>query len=441
VIKHEGNKWVLYAKDGEKVLGSFDTEDEAKERERQIIAAKAAKGELQTEDIEGVSILAPGTWIASDGKPTKITLQDMEQAVENWHALQDRVRPVFKMQHLDPETHKKVTSLFAFGWLQNPRIEREQVKVDIKKVPAKVAQLIRAGSLRDISAEIYTKAKPWYDAVSKKFVPNVITAAGALGSDAPAVKTLDDMVALFKDGAECPLDSLPEYDADVVGVPTTLVEREAVREDVVELTQADIDLAVKKAKEETEKAERTKFAEALGADGDPLAAAKDLVKDRDDSQAKLAEADQKAFDAETDAILHQAKVDKKILPAHEDKYRKVCSAFAASDRATAHEQLKEMLSELPALDIPGSGGEKGTEVNDDRVRVGGDIDPTPGDVAHFSEANGVEINAESYEIAQKIAECQRREHTDYDTAFCEVTGATPMEYLQPLDPRRIRGDR
>lgn len=36
VIKHEGEKWVLYSHDGKKKLGSFDSEEHAKKRERQI---------------------------------------------------------------------------------------------------------------------------------------------------------------------------------------------------------------------------------------------------------------------------------------------------------------------------------------------------------------------------------------------------------------------
>lgn len=35
-IRHEGSKWVLYTKDGAKVLGSFGTKAEAEKRERQI---------------------------------------------------------------------------------------------------------------------------------------------------------------------------------------------------------------------------------------------------------------------------------------------------------------------------------------------------------------------------------------------------------------------
>lgn len=36
IIRQEGDKWVLYSSDGSKVLGTFDSEEEARDRERQI---------------------------------------------------------------------------------------------------------------------------------------------------------------------------------------------------------------------------------------------------------------------------------------------------------------------------------------------------------------------------------------------------------------------
>jgi len=36
VIKKEGYKWVLYTKDGKKILGTFKTKKEALRREKQI---------------------------------------------------------------------------------------------------------------------------------------------------------------------------------------------------------------------------------------------------------------------------------------------------------------------------------------------------------------------------------------------------------------------
>lgn len=44
MIIKRGSKYVLMSKDGRKVLGSFDTREAAERRERQIIAAKAARG-------------------------------------------------------------------------------------------------------------------------------------------------------------------------------------------------------------------------------------------------------------------------------------------------------------------------------------------------------------------------------------------------------------
>jgi predicted ABC-type ATPase len=50
VIHHEGSKWILYSHNGSKKLGEFDTEEAAKERERQINYFKhVAKSDLEME--------------------------------------------------------------------------------------------------------------------------------------------------------------------------------------------------------------------------------------------------------------------------------------------------------------------------------------------------------------------------------------------------------
>lgn len=53
VIKHEGEKWVLYSHDGKKQLGSFDSEDEAKKREQQINFFKHKKGAMRIDKTFG----------------------------------------------------------------------------------------------------------------------------------------------------------------------------------------------------------------------------------------------------------------------------------------------------------------------------------------------------------------------------------------------------
>lgn len=47
MIKKEGDKYVLYSKDGTKVLGIYDTKKQALERERQIQYFKHIKGVLK----------------------------------------------------------------------------------------------------------------------------------------------------------------------------------------------------------------------------------------------------------------------------------------------------------------------------------------------------------------------------------------------------------
>lgn len=64
MIKHEGEKFVLYTKDGSKVLGKFDTKDEALKREKEIMAAMAAKSKMG----EGFALdVATGRLILAEG--------------------------------------------------------------------------------------------------------------------------------------------------------------------------------------------------------------------------------------------------------------------------------------------------------------------------------------------------------------------------------------
>lgn len=51
VIRHEGSKWVLYTKNGKKVLGKHDTEGEAKAQERAVQVSKHAQAPYTVDDL------------------------------------------------------------------------------------------------------------------------------------------------------------------------------------------------------------------------------------------------------------------------------------------------------------------------------------------------------------------------------------------------------
>lgn len=50
MIRHEGDKWVLYSHDGDKVLGRFDSEGQAGERERQVQYFKSRHAAMMDDD-------------------------------------------------------------------------------------------------------------------------------------------------------------------------------------------------------------------------------------------------------------------------------------------------------------------------------------------------------------------------------------------------------
>ena len=43
MIRHEGDKWVLYTRDGKKKLGEHDTKEQAIRQEQAILAAQARR--------------------------------------------------------------------------------------------------------------------------------------------------------------------------------------------------------------------------------------------------------------------------------------------------------------------------------------------------------------------------------------------------------------
>ena len=57
MIKHEGEKYVLYSKDGSKKLGEFDTEEEAMAREKEIIKIEHASESHAVDSLEGQAAL------------------------------------------------------------------------------------------------------------------------------------------------------------------------------------------------------------------------------------------------------------------------------------------------------------------------------------------------------------------------------------------------
>ncbi len=152
--------------------------------------------DLETRDLTGVEILSPGVW---NGRP--YTDAELDAAVEAFRELgpqgTNQIRPPGKLGHDDEQTLAQEDGFPAIGWVSNLYRSGKRLLADFVKVPAKVADLIKAGAYNSVSSEVYLGLN-----LNDKTYPFVLRAVSFLGADAPAVKdirSISDVAALFTD--------------------------------------------------------------------------------------------------------------------------------------------------------------------------------------------------------------------------------------------------
>ncbi len=179
---------------------------------------------LPTENVSGLEIFSVGTFNGD-----RYTEKDLDEMVQAF----DKVgfEPPVKAGHQDgQEDPAKAKMLFgepALGYIS--RIYRNGTKLlaDIKGIPQKFADLIRAGAYRRVSAEIYWNYAS--DESSGVKFPRVLKAISFLGADIPALTNLKAIESLYEKNAEGLVYSYDNgkefrvYDSEV-GTPFTLVQ-------------------------------------------------------------------------------------------------------------------------------------------------------------------------------------------------------------------------
>lgn len=174
--------------------------------------------DLATEDILGVELVRAGGPFRGQGSPAGgdyITTEQLGQAVASFNELRDELWPPVKLGHNnaqaalrhDGHVHEGAPpnpGLFdtdgapAAGWLDNLRVEGGRLLADMRKVPATVAALVRAGAYRARSIEFW---RGYTDASGKRH-PFVVTGVALLGAKLPAVRGLKDLVTLYGEAGD-----------------------------------------------------------------------------------------------------------------------------------------------------------------------------------------------------------------------------------------------
>lgn len=158
--------------------------------------------EFETEEFPNVRVFEAGTWTGMSGKPTTYTEDDIKQIAKSFNELEKKnaIEAPVKLGHDDKQPLLKTDGLPAAGWLSNVRAVGKYLVADLKKVPKKIAGLIKAGGYRRVSAEI---RKNWKDAFGKVH-PLMIDGLALLGEKHPAVGNLGDIIdsRYSEDGGE-----------------------------------------------------------------------------------------------------------------------------------------------------------------------------------------------------------------------------------------------
>lgn len=169
--------------------------------------------ELETVDLEAVEILATGGPVFGVGSPPEgdfWTSEELAAIAAADRELEGELLPPVKIGHSDAQAlalnsgvgQPTAGEMPACGWVENLRVSDDGQKLlaDLKAVPRRLAELIEAGAYRTRSVEL---SKVTSQKTGKVF-EWVVTGLAWLGGKMPAVRTLDDVVALYEHAGEAP---------------------------------------------------------------------------------------------------------------------------------------------------------------------------------------------------------------------------------------------
>ena len=158
--------------------------------------------QLRTEDFDNQEIFSIGKWNGDE-----YSAADLDAMVDAFGKV--GFRPPVKLGHSDAEKFLKDEGLPAAGWVENLRRVGDKLFADFKKVPGKIADLIKAGAWRTKSCEIY-----WDIEDNGKKFPRVLKAVSLLGENIPAVSGLNDILALYTHKEGSPLHAYSDGDRE-----------------------------------------------------------------------------------------------------------------------------------------------------------------------------------------------------------------------------------
>jgi len=148
--------------------------------------------QLETVDISTIEVFSEGTWNGD-----KYGHEDLQAMVDAFPEV--GFEPTAKAGHADgQEDEKKARLVFgapALGYAKRIWIDGKKLFAELKSVPRRFADLIKAGAFKRISAEIYWNYK---NESNGKTYPRVLKSIAFLGAEIPALTDLKAIESLYE---------------------------------------------------------------------------------------------------------------------------------------------------------------------------------------------------------------------------------------------------
>ncbi len=153
---------------------------------------------LPTEDIDGVEWAHVCSTVDANGNEVDLTEDELAEIVRSSNELINTgvIKVPLRLGHNEEQKLLMGDGEPATGWLTGFRVEGTKLLADMKKVPAKLASLIKSGAYGPRSLAYRHQLE--YEGKTYRNVPHH---GALLGATAPAIKGMDDIVALYSEAS------------------------------------------------------------------------------------------------------------------------------------------------------------------------------------------------------------------------------------------------
>ena len=194
------------------------------------------------EELRDVEIFSAGVWHGE-----KYTEDDIDELVNNFNELRDKIKPILKVAHRN-DMHKS-DGQPALGWVTNLCRQGSKLVATFGDVPKIVFNAISKKLYKRVSSEIYQNLE-----YGGKKYKRALAGVGLMGADIPEVKNLQDIEIFFSDAYETKI-----YTSDVTN--GIIINEEKNIMDEILKKQYDEKIASLEKAVSTAQAEKIAFAE------------------------------------------------------------------------------------------------------------------------------------------------------------------------------------